>query len=105
MVACGCCSQSKLLSYYSFYFMRKLVDTEQMYKLLQTRRTVIEKEGAEVLADIKGCVNSENVFFSYNLRNSLLQGLNISAAPGEIIDVVGVTGACKLAIFQLLLCF
>ncbi|KAI8288340.1 Heavy metal tolerance protein [Colletotrichum sp. SAR11_57] len=95
----------KWLSHDYRYLMNDLVDAERLLNLLQTKSTIVESENATELRDVKGHVEFENVGFSYDPRRPTIQDLNISAAPGHTIALVGETGAGKSSIMKLLLRF
>ncbi|KAI5459352.1 P-loop containing nucleoside triphosphate hydrolase protein [Mariannaea sp. PMI_226] len=93
------------LSHNYRYLMADLIDAERLLGLLQTRPTVVDKDGAKSLVLAKGCVKFEDVCFSYDPRKRSVQDLNISANPGETVAFVGATGAGKSTILKLLLRF
>ncbi|KAK2776174.1 ABC transporter [Colletotrichum kahawae] len=95
----------KWLSHDYRYLMNDLVDAERLLNLLQTKSTIVESENARELRDVKGHVEFDNVSFSYDPRRPTIQDLNISAAPGHTIALVGETGAGKSSIMKLLLRF
>ncbi|KAH0430657.1 ABC transporter [Colletotrichum camelliae] len=95
----------KWLSHDYRYLMNDLVDAERLLNLLQTKSTIVESENARELRDVKGHVEFDNVSFSYDPRRPTIQELNISAAPGHTIALVGETGAGKSSIMKLLLRF
>ncbi|KAL3298199.1 ABC transporter [Colletotrichum asianum] len=95
----------KWLSHDYRYLMNDLVDAERLLNLLRTKSTIVESENARELRDVKGHVEFEDVGFSYDPRRSTIQDLNISAAPGHTIALVGETGAGKSSIMKLLLRF
>ncbi|KAE8377729.1 P-loop containing nucleoside triphosphate hydrolase protein [Aspergillus bertholletiae] len=79
------------------------VDAERLLDLFLTAPTVTDKEGAAVLGPVKGHVEFEDVGFSYDDRVSAVHGVNLSAAPGQTIALVGATGAGKSSLMKLLL--
>ncbi|KAL2879872.1 hypothetical protein SGCOL_004918 [Colletotrichum sp. CLE4] len=95
----------KFLSHNYRYLMSDLVDAERLLNLLQTKSTIIEKENARDLTPVKGHVAFENVGFAYDPRRQTIQQLDVSAAPGKTIALVGETGAGKSSIVKLLLRF
>ncbi|KAK7733212.1 hypothetical protein SLS63_004741 [Diaporthe eres] len=95
----------KFLSHNYRYLMTDLVDAERLLSLLQTKSTIVEKEGAMELRSVKGRVAFENVGFSYDPRRPTLRDLSVSAAPGQTIALVGETGAGKSSTMKLLLRF
>ncbi|KAG7039436.1 ABC transporter [Colletotrichum scovillei] len=95
----------KFLSHNYRYLMSDLVDAERLLNLLQTKSTIVEKENAKNLTPVKGHVAFENVGFAYDPRRQTVKELDVSAAPGKTIALVGETGAGKSSIMKLLLRF
>ncbi|KAH6681368.1 hypothetical protein B0J14DRAFT_576238 [Halenospora varia] len=95
----------KYLSSQYRWLMSDLVDAERLLNLLQTKATVTDKEGAKELGSVKGYVAFKHVYFSYDPRKPTLEDVNISAAPGETVALVGMTGSGKSSIIKLLLRF
>lgn len=95
----------KFLSHNYRYLMTDLVDAERLLNLLQTKSTIVEKKDATELHNVKGSVTFENVGFAYDPRRPTLRDLNVSAAPGQTIALVGETGAGKSSTMKLLLRF
>lgn len=93
------------LSHNYRYLMGDLIDAERLLKLLQTKPTIVDKEGAKPLSLMKGHVAFENVVFSYDARKPAIQGVDIVANPGDTVAFVGETGAGKSTILKLLLRF
>ena len=59
----------------------------------------------ELTKEIKGKINFENVFFSYNGKNQVLNNINLNIENSEILALVGPSGAGKSTIFSLILKF
>lgn len=53
----------------------------------------------------EGKVEFENVYFSYFPEDPLIEDLNLAASPGQMIAIVGPTGAGKTTIVNLLMRF
>jgi ABC-type transport system involved in Fe-S cluster assembly fused permease/ATPase subunit len=87
------------------YLMSDIIDAERLLDLLMTKPGVIDKEGAPDLAVVEGRVEFENVNFSYDLKRTAIRDVNISAAPGETIALVGTTGSGKSTLMKLLFRF
>ncbi|GFF70404.1 heavy metal tolerance protein [Aspergillus lentulus] len=93
----------KFNSLAALWLVVDLIDAERLLDLLTTKPTVTDKPGAFDLGLVQGYVEFENVFFSYNNGKPALCGINISAAPGDTIALVGTTGAGKSSLVKLLL--
>ncbi|KAM5344651.1 hypothetical protein ACJ41O_013186 [Fusarium nematophilum] len=95
----------KFLSHNYRYMMSDLVDAERLLYLLQTKPTIVDKDGAQDLEKVRGCVAFEDVTFSYDPRKKTINGLSFSLTPGQTVALVGETGAGKSSIIKLLLRF
>lgn len=75
---------------------------ERIFEILDIKQEVKEKEDARDIPEIKGLVEFKNVYFSYDGINNVLEEINIKAQPGEIIALVGHSGAGKTTIANLI---
>ena len=83
-------------------FKQSEASVERVFELLMLKPTVVEREGAVVLPPITGKVEYRNVSFSYHLKQPVLKDINFLAHPGEMIALVGASGAGKTTIVNLL---
>jgi ABC-type multidrug transport system fused ATPase/permease subunit len=74
---------------------------EKVFELLDEPVTITEREGATSLAAVRGEVEFDDVAFSYG-REPVLHGVSFHAEPGEMIAMVGHTGAGKTTVASLL---
>ncbi len=84
------------------WFMRGVASGERLYEVLDTDPQIVDKPGAVPLTNIAGSVRFENVSFSYGNGPEVLHNIDIEARPGEIVALLGATGAGKSTILQLL---
>ncbi len=75
---------------------------ERIFEVLDTENDIVEKEDAKELADIQGEVVFDNVTFSYNQGIPVLEHVNLKVEPGQMIALVGPTGAGKTTIVSLI---
>ena len=61
-----------------------------------------EKADAVTLPNMEGRVTFENVRFGYDKSNPVLKGINLDVKPGEMIGLVGKSGAGKSTTINLL---
>ena len=75
---------------------------ERIFGLLDEPYEIVDKPEAIELPAIKGYVRLEGVWAEYNPGEPVLQGIDIAARPGEMVAIVGPTGAGKTTIINLL---
>ena len=75
---------------------------QRVFEILDTKSEVTEKPNAKELTNVTGRVRFENVSFSYDGGNMVLDNLNIEAQPGETIALLGATGSGKSSIINLI---
>jgi ABC-type multidrug transport system fused ATPase/permease subunit len=74
---------------------------EKVFELLDEPVTITERSNAKTLAAVRGEVEFRDVSFSYG-REPVLHDVSLHAAPGEMIAMVGHTGAGKTTVASLL---
>jgi len=79
-----------------------LAAAERVYLFLQVKPKVFESKGARWIEIKAGGIELKNVYFDYD-GNTVFQGLNFKVEPGEIVAVVGPTGAGKTTLTNLML--
>jgi len=96
-------------------FMRPIEDLSEKYDIIQN--TIASGEKIFALLDEpqeeqgnsngkktieKGTIEFKDVWFSYDNKRWVLQGVNLSFSPGELVAIVGETGAGKTTIMNLI---
>ncbi|MGB4754875.1 MAG: ABC transporter ATP-binding protein, partial [Fervidobacterium sp.] len=96
-------------------FMRPIEDLSEKYDIIQNTTASAEKifalmdEPVESQGEIGGKseieygkVEFKNVWFSYDNKRWILQDVNLEFVPGELVAIVGETGAGKTTIMNLI---
>ena len=78
---------------------------ERIFNLLDEPTEPADKVDAEVLTDTQGVVDMTNVHFGYVPEKEILHGLNLHADKGDLVAIVGPTGAGKTTVINLLMRF
>ena len=81
---------------------RAAVGLERIVGILETGQTVKDLPGAKVAPTFRGRIQFENVFFSYRPREPVLKDLSCAVEPGQVIALVGATGAGKTTLIRLI---
>jgi len=78
---------------------------ERIFNLLDEPAEPADKLNAETLTNTQGIVDMDDVHFGYIPEKEILHGLNLHADKGELIAIVGPTGAGKTTVINLLMRF
>ncbi|MEM3659164.1 MAG: ABC transporter ATP-binding protein [Thermoproteota archaeon] len=79
-----------------------LAAAERVYLFLQVKPSVLESKEARWIEIKAGKIELKNVHFDYD-GNTVFQGLSLQVKPGEIVAIVGPTGAGKTTLTNLIL--
>ena len=83
-------------------FKEAEASVDRVFELSAIAPGVEESPQAQVLPAVTGKVEYRQVTFSYQADESVLQGINLLAQPGEKIALVGSSGAGKTTLVNLL---
>ncbi|MFC1960207.1 ABC transporter ATP-binding protein [Chloroflexota bacterium] len=75
---------------------------ERIFQLLDVESEIQDKPDARTVPEIQGRVELVDVYAEYNPGEPVLQGVSLTAEPGQTIAIVGPTGAGKTTIINLL---
>ena len=76
--------------------------SERIFEILDTHPEVQDAPDASPMPTIAGKVEIKNLKFHYRKDQEVLKGINISVNPGEMVALVGPSGAGKTTLVQLL---
>jgi len=80
---------------------RALAAAERVFELIDQKSEVTEIENPVVLPTVKGSVVFDHVTFGYDQDNPVLHDINLTVSPGEVIALVGPSGAGKTTMVNL----
>jgi len=78
---------------------------ERVFRIIDEPLETGDAENAEPLTDIMGHVEVKDVDFGYTSERLIVEDLNIDALAGQMVAIVGPTGAGKTTIINLLMRF
>jgi ATP-binding cassette subfamily B protein len=81
---------------------RSMTAAERVFEVLDTEPDVQESEKPVALPEMKGEVEFDRVSFTYDKAKRVLEDFTLKVAPGEMIGLVGHSGAGKSTIINLL---
>ena len=83
-------------------FQEAIAAGERIFELLDTTSDIDDGPDAVKLPPLLGDVRFENVHFRYGTGDKVLQDVTFRMAPGEVVALVGPSGAGKTSIANLL---
>lgn len=83
-------------------FKQGEASVDRIFELMAIQPQVVEKPGAIALPPVTGKVEYRHVDFAYHPDQPVLQDLSLIAHPGEMIALVGPSGAGKTTLVNLL---
>ena len=82
-----------------------MASAERIFELLDEPEEIPEAVDAQVIGTPQGAVQFQHVKFGYKEDTLLMEDMNIDVQPGQMIAVVGPTGAGKTTLVNLLMRF
>ncbi|HKY70807.1 MAG TPA: ABC transporter ATP-binding protein [Nitrospira sp.] len=76
--------------------------TARVFEILDTQPDIRDTPHAVALPSVSGLVAVEHVSFAYDARQPVLTDVSFDAKPGELVAIVGPTGAGKTTVMNLL---
>lgn len=77
----------------------------RIFEFIEETPQTPERKGAYVLEQVQGSVNLQDVSFSYEEGQRLIEHLNLQVKPGQRVAIVGPTGCGKTTMINLLMRF
>jgi subfamily B ATP-binding cassette protein MsbA len=73
-----------------------------VFETLDTRPEIVDAPNALALREIEGSVDFRNVNFGYDARHPVLRHIDLKVEPGEVVAIVGPSGAGKTTLVNLI---
>ncbi len=86
-------------------FQSALAAAERSFRVLEEPSEPADPEGAEELKDVRGDVEIEHLRFGYLPGKTVIHDFSLRAERGDVIAIVGHTGAGKTTVINLLMRF
>jgi ATP-binding cassette subfamily B protein len=94
-----------MLANFANVIQSTMASAERIFELLDEQEEVPEAADAVLLETPRGVVQFEHVRFGYKEDALLMEDMNIAVQPGQMIAIVGPTGAGKTTLVNLLMRF
>ncbi|MEG2348355.1 MAG: ABC transporter ATP-binding protein [Clostridia bacterium] len=82
-----------------------VASAERVFEILDEKEEEPDAQNSVKLKEVKGGVKVENLKFSYEENESLIEDWSLDVKPGQTVAIVGPTGAGKTTIVNLLMRF
>ncbi|QAT39359.1 ABC transporter ATP-binding protein [Clostridium sp. JN-9] len=76
-------------------YQRGITGFERFLEVINTHPDIVDSKDAIELKNVKGEIKFENVSFSYDNRNTILDNINVKIEPGKTLAIVGPSGGGK----------
>jgi len=90
------------ISYTMGSLQDRFVSLKTTFKLLDREPDIKDMPHARALEHAAGCIKYEHVNFSYSGRTDTLKDISFESRPGQVVGIVGPTGAGKSTLVSLL---
>ena len=74
----------------------------RVFEIIDERPTIRDDPGALALTEVEGGITFEGVSFGYGAERAVLRDIDLDIAPGEVLAVVGPSGAGKTTLCNLI---
>ncbi len=95
----------KGLSRANFQIQRAVGSAERIFSVMDTPAETTKEPSGVLLRRASGRVTFENVEFAYDPQRPVLRDFSLEIQPGEVVALVGTSGAGKTTLINLLLRF
>ncbi|MFQ5612615.1 MAG: ABC transporter ATP-binding protein, partial [Anaerolineae bacterium] len=79
-----------------------LAGAERIFELLDEPLDLVDGPDARPMPTLQGRVTFEDVHFAYDAGQAVLRGIDLTAEPGQMVAIVGPTGAGKTTVVNLM---
>jgi ATP-binding cassette, subfamily B, multidrug efflux pump len=79
-----------------------MASSERVFKLVDDNTIIPDTQNPKKMEKVSGGIEFKNVYFAYNGDDYILKNVSFKINPGEVIAIVGATGAGKTSIINLL---
>jgi len=90
------------LTNFTQQFQNGMTGFERFVEIMKVKPSIVDKEDAVTLKEIKGKIEFKNVAFKYSEEKFVLSNINLAIMTGETMALVGPSGGGKTTLCQLI---
>lgn len=84
-------------------FIRAKASAERIGEVFDEENSILENDNSTIVEKLKGKVEFDHVYFRYHEKSIyVLEDINFTANPGDIVAIIGSTGAGKSTLINLI---
>lgn len=95
----------EMLAGLNHQLQRAATAAERIFEITDAKSDISDAPDAVELSGVEGRIVFKNVDFSYDPESPVLTGVNLEVKPGEVIGLVGHSGAGKTTLINLIMRF
>ena len=92
----------EFLSWVTTWWARCVDSAQRVFEIMDTESDVKDKDNPIILDDFKGSVELQELQFEYEPAHPIIKNLSLKIEAGEMLGIVGKTGAGKTTISNLI---
>ncbi|MCQ2463337.1 MAG: ATP-binding cassette domain-containing protein [Clostridia bacterium] len=92
----------RFLTWISNWWSRCADSAQRMFEIVDTEPEITEKENAVSFENLRGSISIKELDFEYEAARPIIKKLNLEVNAGEMLGIVGKTGAGKTTIANLI---
>ncbi|MBB5336349.1 ABC transporter ATP-binding protein [Pectinatus brassicae] len=81
---------------------KAMAAADRVFSVLDTEESIHNRDNAIILPEVEGRVEFKDVVFAYDKGRPVINNLNLTAKQGQVIAIVGPSGAGKTTIVNLI---
>ena len=92
----------RMIGFMTSMLVRANAAAERVFEIMDAEVDVHDREDAKEKDEVKGHINFEDVWFSYDGENMVLKDIDLDVQPGQTVAILGATGSGKSSIINLI---
>ena len=92
----------EFMSWVSNWWARCVDSAQRVFEIIDAKPDITDPEEPVILDNIRGDIEINNVKFEYEPAKPVLKGMNLTVKSGEMLGIVGKTGAGKSTMANLI---
>jgi ATP-binding cassette subfamily B protein len=92
----------RMLGFMTSMFVRAQAAADRVFEIIDAEIDVSDKDDALEFLTVEGHLVFEDVWFSYDGKNMVLEEIDLEVKPGDTVAILGATGSGKSSIINLI---